>query len=265
MLSLLIAVGVAAASPSPDAPLSEARHAIAAGRIDQARAMIGEAVAKGASGDAVDEILAELAFVSRSDHEALARYEALLGRTPANAAFAERAGIAALRTRDIAKAVLLLDRAVTAPNATWQAWNARGIAADLQGDWPTADRAYTRAEALNPKSAQVANNRGWSLLLQGRWQEAVQPLERASAGDPGSTRIANNLELARAAVAENLPRRRARESADSWAARLNDAGVIAHAQGDRRRAIAAFSQAIAARDQWFERAANNLAYVEARR
>ena len=34
------------------------------------------------------------------------------------------------------------------------------------------------------------------------------------------------------------------------------------ASGDRQRAIAAFAQALEARTQWFDRAANNLARVQ---
>ena len=67
------------------------------------------------------------------------------------------------------------------------------------------------------------------------------------------------LELARAALAENLPRRRAGESDSDWAARLNDAGVLAAAGGQRQRAIAAFAQAIEVRSRWYARAAENLA------
>ena len=44
MLSLLLAAAVATASPPANA-LSEARHAIDAGRLDQARKMIANAIA----------------------------------------------------------------------------------------------------------------------------------------------------------------------------------------------------------------------------
>ena len=70
--------------------------------------------------------------------------------------------------------------------------------------------------------------------------------------------MANNVELARAALAADLPQRRPGESEDDWAMRLNDAGVVARLQGDRARAVAAFARAIEARGSWYERAANNL-------
>ena len=103
------------------------------------------------------------------------------------------------------------------------------------------------------------------MLSRGRWNAALALLEQAVLLDPKSPRIANNLELARAAVSEDLPRRHDGESDDDWAARLNDAGVVAGIRGDRKRAIAAFAQAISARHHWFDRAANNLAAAEGRR
>ena len=83
--------------------------------------------------------------------------------------------------------------------------------------------------------------------------------------DPKSARIAANLELARAAVSEELPQRRSGESEVDWAARLNDAGVIARVQGNKRKAVAAFTQAIQARSQYYTRAANNLAMAQVAR
>jgi hypothetical protein len=80
----------------------------------------------------------------------------------------------------------------------------------------------------------------------------------ASAKDPHSTRIANNLELARAALSSDLPRRNPGEADSAWAARLNDAGVAAQLLGDKQRAVAAFAQALEARGSWYDRAANNL-------
>lgn len=262
MNALLFAAALAAASP-PAGPLSEAAHAIAAGRLEQARIMIGSAIQAGAKGDAVDRLLADLAFESGDFPTALGRYKALLGTNSADLALAERAGIAAIRTGDTDRAAVLLERATTSPTASWRAWNARGVAADLRGDWDIADLAYSKAQAIQPDRAEAFNNFGWSLLLRGRWADAVEQLERAAALNPKSKRIADNLDLAKAAVGVDLPQRRPNESDGDWTARLNDAGVMAGVRGDQQRAIAAFAQAIEARSQWFERAANNLAQAQA--
>ncbi|MEO7240351.1 MAG: tetratricopeptide repeat protein [Sphingomicrobium sp.] len=263
MLALLIAAAIASGAPGP--PLAEAAHAIAAGRLDQARMMIANAVAAGASAASVERLLADLAFASGNSAEALARYEKLLAQKPADAAIAERAGIAALKLGKTARATALLNQATASPQATWRGWNARGVTADLRRDWDAADAAYAEAARRSPDQPELLNNMGWSQLLRGNWADALALLTRAAERDPDSTRAANNLELATAALANDLPRRRARESDGDWAARLNDAGVAAHLLGDDARATAAFARAIEARTLWYERAANNLKLVEAAR
>ena len=95
-------------------------------------------------------------------------------------------------------------------------------------------------------------------VARGDWKNAVGSFERAAELDPRSTRIANNLELARAAMAAELPERKANEPDHAWAARLNDAGMAAQMMGDRQRAVAAFTQALEASGTWYSRAANNL-------
>lgn len=257
MLELLLAVALAA-PPAPANSLNEAAHAITAGRLDQARAMIANAVAAGATGAPVERLLAELAFQSGSDAEALARFESLLAGTPKNLLLAERAGIAALKTGETTRAAAHLERAIAWHGASWRAWNAWGVVADRKGDWAAADGAYAEAAQRAPDQAEIYNNMGWSSMLRGDWSEALMHLLRAAQLDPRSPRITDNLELARAAVAEDLPKRTAGESDGDWAARLNDAGVVARLRGDQARAIAAFSRAIEARDVWYERAANNL-------
>lgn len=263
MSLLLLAVQAAVATAQPQPGLAEAAHAISVGRLDQARTMVNAAIAQGVQGDPLDRVLADLAFAERNYTAALPRYEALILVHPTEALLVEKAGIAALHVGQLAKAVALLDKATSLPGATWRAWNARGVAADYARDWARADGSYRRAGELAPNEGQVANNFGWSLLMRGRWQDAIAPLEQAARLDPKSQRIADNLELAMAAVAEELPKRRPAETDTSWAARLNDAGVVAQLRGDRKRAVAAFTQALEARSQWFQRAANNLSLAEA--
>ena len=258
--SLLIAAAVAAA-PADPATLSDAARAIEAGRLEQARTMIGRAVAAGGGGPQIDRLLADLAFASGKDAEALPRYRQLLNAKDAHPLIAERAAIAALRLGDFQAAAPLVELAVAWPNASWRAWNAKGVLADLGSDWAAADEAYERATALAPDRPEILNNQGWSQLLRGNWRQAMEDFGRAADLDPRSKRIANNLELARAALARELPERRPGESDESWAGRLNDAGVAAQILGDRRRAIAAFSQALEASGRWYDRAANNLKAV----
>lgn len=252
-----------AASPPSTISLSEAGRAIAAGRLDQAKAMLGVAVAAGAKGEPVDRLMADLAFAREENEAALSLYKALIANHPDETLLLERGGIAALRLGRNGEATALLDRATRGPGASWSAWNARGVAADRQGRWDEADAAYATAAGLNPGLAQVPNNHGWSLMLRGRWADALASFERAAAINPNLPRLANNLELARAAVASDLPPRMQGENDEAYAARLNDAGVVAAASGQQKRAEAAFAQAIELRSRWFDRAADNLAALDA--
>jgi Flp pilus assembly protein TadD len=258
---LALALADPAPPPEPPAPLSlaEAGRAIAAGRLDQAKAMLSAAVAAGARGDPVDRLLADLALARGENEQALGLYKALLTVHPDESLLLERGGIAALRLGRTEEATALLDRATRNPGAGWRSWNARGVAADRQGRWDEADSAYARAAGIDPGRAEVPNNQGWSLMLRGRWSDALAAFDRAAAIDPKLPRLANNLELARAAVAADLPHRMQGELDEDFAARLNDAGVVAAASGEAKRAEAAFAQAIELKSHWYGRAAENLA------
>ena len=270
MSALLTAIALASAGPpaaaapqaqAPTFPLSEAAHAIEAGRLDQARQMIANAVKAGATGSEVDRLLADIAFMKGNYTSALPAYRTLLLGNRGDALLYERAGLAAARLGDMAEAASLLGRATAFPSASWRAWNARGVAADYAKDWAAADEAFAQALRIAPQRAEIHNNLGWSLLIRGRWSEALVNFEQAAALDRKSARIAANLELARAALSQELPDRRAGESDEDWAARLNDAGVIARVRGDTKKAAAAFAQAVQVRSSYYERAANNLAQV----
>jgi Flp pilus assembly protein TadD len=259
-LALLVALALAQANPSvaPNASrIQDAAEAISAGRLNQASLMIANAQAAGAKGPAVDRLLADLAFASGKHVEALARYRELHKEIPNDSSICERAVISALRSGATGEASLLIDCA-TSGTASWRAWNARGVLSDTRRDWAAADAAYSKARALASSEPEITNNQGWSYLLRGDWHAALTCFTTASETDPGSTRIGNNLELAQAALAGDLPRRREGESDLSWAARLNDAGVAAELLGDKKRAVAAFTQALQARGTWYWRASNNL-------
>lgn len=266
--ALLLGLSAAAATPVVPAKagpnLQDARQAVAAGRLDQAKLMIGKAVAAGTTGPEMDQALADLAYAEGNYSEALVRYQQLLTAAPRDAMLLERIAIAAFKTNDLNRATEFIERATSVPGATWRSWNARGVIADFQHDWIKADAAYEKAWEISPDHAEVATNQGWSRILRGDWTAAITYLERATRIDPASARGRNNLELARAAVSAELPARQPGEDDDAWAARLNDAGVAARLLGDNKRAIAAFSQALEASGTWYRRAANNLHALSSR-
>ncbi|GAA4712242.1 tetratricopeptide repeat protein [Sphingomonas lutea] len=259
MVLPLVLTAVAAAAPIGD-PIAEAAYAIQAGRLDQARAMIAKQIAGGARGPIIERLLADLAFASGKHAEAFSRYESLT--VNGDAVLLERAAISAVKSGALDRAKPLADQAVAAPGASWRAWNVRGVAADLRNDFAVADESYRKALSATPDQPDVLNNLGWSHLLRGEWQQAAAALEKAVAAKGATQRARNNLELAKAAIASDLPRRAAGESDADFAARLNDAGVAAQIRGERQRAIAAFAQAIATRDSWYDRAARNLKRAE---
>jgi Flp pilus assembly protein TadD len=258
----LLAAAMLAAQPAAAADSAEIANAIETNRLEQARQMLATATAAGQAGPEIERLRADLAFARKNWPDARERYVALAGANPGDGRSAERAAIASIMLGDRVTAAKLLDQATESGSASWRAWNAKGVLCDYQGDWAGADEAFAAATSMAPDEAEILNNRGWSLLLRGEWARALPLLEQAVALDPRSSRSRNNLELARAAVAEDLPQRRQGESDSDFAARLNDAGVAAAQRGQRSKAIAAFSRALAVRDKWFPRAANNLAAVE---
>ena len=74
LIALAVALALAGAKPAPAPtavvappvqPLSEASYAIKAGRLEQARLMIGNAIKAGAKGTEMDRLIADLAYASR--------------------------------------------------------------------------------------------------------------------------------------------------------------------------------------------------------
>lgn len=243
-LSFLLWLAALGATTPTSVRVEEASNALAQGRVDQARLMIADLVESGVDNAAVDRLLGELSALSGDHDIALARFEAALAAHPGDPVLLERSGVAAFRAGNLQRATSYLEQATADRRASWSAWNARAVVADHRGDWAAAEEAYERAARLAPQEARIANNRGWSAMIQGRWADAVPLLEQAVRLDPRLKRAVNNLDLARASVAADLPARRAGESDSSWSARLNDAGEV--------------------RNDYYARAANNLAAIEGR-
>ena len=224
--------------------------------------MVAMAVNAGASGSNLTRVRADIAHMQRKDGVALPLYRQLLAQVPNDPALLERGGISALRLGEMGEAEAMLNRAVALAPSRMPILGALAILYDRKREFARSNRYYALALAEAPEDARLLSNYGWSLMLQGRWAEAIAPLERALALEPRFALAARNLELARASLEARLPQRKAGESTADYAARLNDAGVAAMAQGQRARARAAFTQALEISDQWYERAAMNLEALE---
>src|SRR5687768_10531830 len=68
--------------PESQISLAEAGRAIAAGRLDQAKTILGVAIAAGAKGEPVDRLLADLSFARGETEQALILYKTLLAGHP---------------------------------------------------------------------------------------------------------------------------------------------------------------------------------------
>src|SRR5688572_24331803 len=119
ILALAVLLAMSPPAPAVD-PVGEAATALAHGRPVQAREMIRAAVAGGASGAAVDRLLADLAFAERRWPEASVRYAALIEAGDRSGHVLTQAGIAALEQDDHAAATRLLDRAAALPDSSWR-------------------------------------------------------------------------------------------------------------------------------------------------
>src|SRR4051794_32495606 len=109
---VLLALSAAAAAPTVEAPpaLPDIEQAIRAGRLEQAQLMVGRVIAAGESGTRVDVILADLAFATGKNEEAVVLYQKLLIVAPDDSSLAEHAGIAALKLGNVALASALLEQ-----------------------------------------------------------------------------------------------------------------------------------------------------------
>lgn len=245
-------------------PIDEAEHALAAGRVEQAERMIEVMVSAREKNERLDRLRAATAAAAGRHQEALSRYALLARSHPRDPTLADGAAHAAFRLGSIDEARRWSGLATANPAAGWRAWNLCGAIADHEGKFDRADLCYGKALALAPGRFEILNNQGWSKLLRGDWSAATDLFRKALEVQPDSTIARSNFELASAAMADKLPARRPGERQEDYAARLNDVGVIAEAAGDRKRAIAAFAQALSLRSTWSERTARNLADAEGR-
>jgi TolB-like protein/DNA-binding winged helix-turn-helix (wHTH) protein/Tfp pilus assembly protein PilF len=157
-----------------------------------------------ASNEAYDLYLRGLYFWNKRDVVSLARamdyYQQAVAKDPsfarAYAALADTqvlyGGYAGTPPKDLlAKAHANAARAVELdPNSAEAHASLAVVAQDCDWDWPTAEKEYKRAIALNPNYATAHHWYGEYLSLMGRFPEAFAELERARELDPLSLIIA---------------------------------------------------------------------------
>lgn len=252
-----------AAQTATPIDLAALDEAIQAERLVQARTLIEQAQLARQSGTMLDLLKAEYDQARGQSDLALASFRLLTADPVVGARASQGAGIASIRTKRIADALGYLAAATAADPKLWRAWNAMGVAYDLKHNWTAADQAYLSGLTAKPNSGEILANRGYSRLLQKRFGEALSDLRRAHALLPGNDKVETNLRLA-------LALNGAYEDAIGVSAgdadlgkRLNNAGYAAWLRGDLVAAKAYLSRAMELSDVYYDRAANNLAAVNA--
>jgi Tfp pilus assembly protein PilF len=88
-----------------------------------------------------------------------------------------------------------LELAVSIDDRIPMAHNALGVIADLDRDYPRAQRHYEKALSANPSSPSLLNNLGYSRYLSGNWKGATAAFREALLVDPNYERAWRNLAL----------------------------------------------------------------------
>jgi len=156
------------------------------------------------------------------------------------------------------EALANLKEATGLDKSLWHAWNGLGREYDLRRDWPKAKLAYATALAApGVNTAIVLNNRGYSYLLQKQMPLAAADFVAALQKDPSLAAARTNLRIT-LAIEGNYARASATGVGDDRAAVLNNVGLAAAMRGDYLQADKLLNEAIAAKGQFYGRAAENL-------
>jgi Flp pilus assembly protein TadD len=229
-----------------------------AGRLIQAEKMLQAGAGSGAPVADLQILRADLAFAKGDYRESLALYRSAAREGEAALV---GAGLSALKLNQAELAEQYLRKALASSSPSWRAWNGLGVVLDRRLDPKAAEAAYREGLKLSPNNAILLNNLGYCLLMTGNAIGASDAFHRALATRPSDKIIKANLALADS-LRGDYPRRRANETAEDWARRLNDAGYGAWLGGRLREARSLFSQAVLERPTRYEIAEQNLKAVE---
>lgn len=236
------------------------QHALDERRDRDAGGLLEQAAVNGIQDPRLDLLSGELNLRRQRPTAALSDFRRA-ARAPADTA-------AALQGQGIALAVLgrseeamgVLKSAVKASPAAWRAWSALAGLYDNQGAWTQAAEAYQNAIEASHSSPMVLNNRGYSYLLQRRLAEAVADFVAALQRQPDLAEARTNLRIA-LAMKGDYPAALASGDPTDQASLLNNAGFAAGIRGDYAQAEKLLTQAMEARGQFYDRAAENLAII----
>ena len=136
-----------------------------------------------------------------------------------------------------------LQRAVDKGATSWQIFNALGVCADMQANYPAASTYYAQAIALQ-SSALLYNNQGYSFYMAQNYGAAEKSFEAALGLEPANKLAWRNLALVRMRQGELDEALKAAFKGGDMHSALNDIGYIAMLDGRTSLAKFLFEQAI---------------------
>ena len=116
--------------------------------------------------------------------DALAHYQAALGKDKTNSVLLNKAGIAELQLGQLANAQKNFERAVKRNGNYAEAYNNLGVIAYMSKDYRKAIKQYQKALTLREDSAPFHSNLGATYFAQKKMENAIVEYKRALELDP---------------------------------------------------------------------------------
>ncbi len=253
-LPVVAPTGDAAAAPiakQVSQALDERRYVDAASMLDGAKLA-------GVKSPELTLFTGELALARGRFDDALAIFRPLTADPTQKPRALEGAGLALSMLGQSDDAMGDLQQATTLDKTLWRAWNGLGREYDLRREWPKSKAAYATAMAIpGADTAIILNNQGYSLLLQKQFDGAAAQFVAALEKEPSLSAARTNLRIT-LAVEGNYNRATIIGVGDDKAAVFNNVGLAAAMRGDYLEADKLLNQAMAAKGQYYGRAAENL-------
>jgi len=251
------------AKASPDAGAGQALVTQIGQAIDERRyvdadALLAQPLAVSLKWPVFTTLRGELLLARGRFADALEVFRAVAADPTQKARALEGEGLALSMLGRSDEALADLKEATGLDKSLWHAWNGLGREYDLRRDWPKAKAAYATALAApGGNTAIVLNNRGYSYLLQKQMTLAAADFVAALQKDPSLAAARTNLRIT-LAIEGNYARASATGVGDDRAAVLNNVGLAAAMRGDYLQADKLLNEAMAAKGQFYGRAAENL-------
>ncbi|GHA17713.1 tetratricopeptide repeat protein [Oceanisphaera arctica] len=147
---------------------------------------------------------------------------------------------------------------VTDNQSPWRSYNGLGLLSDIREQGEQAREYYQCALKIQPGLAMLHTNLGFSYYLEGEYPQAERALTRAVNQDPEYRRAWSNLGLMYYRWGRKSEALAALRKNGTQAEALNDLGYIALMEGANEEATGLFQRAIDASPRYYPRAVANL-------